>query len=103
LHINPIPERLKQARNKIGISQRELGIRIGMDESSASGRMNHYEKGRHVPDIQTLKKMADELKVPLNYFFCEDAQSAELAILVASLTVEQKTNLIDALTRSQAE
>lgn len=103
MHINPIPERLKQARNKIGVSQRELGIRIGMDESSASGRMNHYEKGRHVPDIQTLKKMADELNVPLNYFFCEDAQSAELAILVASLTVEQKTNLIDALTRSQAE
>ncbi|WP_445425827.1 helix-turn-helix domain-containing protein [Alishewanella sp. HL-SH06] len=103
MHINPIPERLKQARNKIGISQRELGIRIGMDESSASGRMNHYEKGRHVPDIQTLKKMADELKVPLNYFFCEDAQSAELAILVAALTAEQKTHLIEALSRSKTE
>jgi len=103
LHINPIPERLKQARNKIGISQRELGIRIGTDESSASGRMNHYEKGRHVPDIQTLKKMADELKVPLNYFFCEDAQSAEIAILVAALTAEQKTQLIEALSCSETE
>lgn len=74
-----------------------------MDESSASGRMNHYEKGRHVPDIQTLKKMADELKVPLNYFFCEDSQSAELAILIAALTAEQKTQLIEALSRSQTE
>lgn len=74
-----------------------------MDESSASGRMNHYEKGRHVPDIQTLKKMADELKVPLNYFFCEDSQSAELAILIAALTAEQKTQLIESLSCSQAE
>ncbi|WP_351125453.1 helix-turn-helix transcriptional regulator, partial [Shewanella sp. T24-MNA-CIBAN-0130] len=46
LHNSPIPERLKLARKKVGISQKELGVRIGMDESSASGRMNHYEKGR---------------------------------------------------------
>ncbi len=65
---NPIPLRLKQARNKIGISQKELGIKIGMDASSASGRMNHYEKGRHVPDVDTLRKIAGELNVPLNYF-----------------------------------
>jgi transcriptional regulator with XRE-family HTH domain len=97
LHNNPIPERLKLARNKVGISQKELGVRIGMDESSASGRMNHYEKGRHVPDIQTLRKMANELKVPLNYFFCEDDQSAELAILIALLSDEQKKLLISSL------
>lgn len=99
MHYNPIPDRLKQARKKIGISQKELGVRIGMDESSASGRMNHYEKGRHVPDIQTLRKMADELKVPLNYFFCEDDQSAQLAILIASLSDEDKKSLIEVLYR----
>jgi transcriptional regulator with XRE-family HTH domain len=38
LHNSPIPERLKLARKKVGISQKELGVRIGMDESSASGR-----------------------------------------------------------------
>ncbi|WP_315903075.1 helix-turn-helix domain-containing protein [Shewanella phaeophyticola] len=103
LHNNPIPERLKQARKKVGISQKELGVRVGMDESSASGRMNHYEKGRHVPDIQTLRKMADELKVPLNYFFCEDDQSAELAILIASLSDEDKKSLIASLTHSADE
>ncbi|MDF5447060.1 helix-turn-helix transcriptional regulator, partial [Vibrio parahaemolyticus] len=31
---NPFPQRLKQARNRVGISQRELGIRLGMDPSS---------------------------------------------------------------------
>jgi transcriptional regulator with XRE-family HTH domain len=91
---NPIPLRLKQARNKIGISQKELGIKIGMDASSASGRMNHYEKGRHVPDVDTLRKIAEELNVPLNYFFCEDDLSAELACLVSKLDDESKHYLI---------
>lgn len=91
---NPIPERLKTARTKVGISQRELGVRVGMDESSASGRMNHYEKGRHLPDVDTLRKLAEELGVPLNYFFCEDDLSAELACLISNLDKKAKDALI---------
>jgi len=68
---NPLPKRLKEARQRERISQKTLGINIGLDPSSASGRMNHYEKGRHTPDLQTLKRIAEELDVPLNYFFCE--------------------------------
>ncbi len=70
-----------------------------MDESSASGRMNHYEKGRHTPDISTLKKMADALGVPLNYFFCEDEASAELACLISNMSDEDKKILINQLTK----
>lgn len=92
---NPIPIRLKQARAKSGITQKQLGILIGMDENSASGRMNHYEKGRHIPDLATLKKIADELNVPLNYFFCEDDESARLAIEVSKLQNEQKKELME--------
>jgi len=94
---NPIPSRLKNARVSQGISQKELGIRIGLDESSASSRMNHYEKGRHVPDIQTLRKIADELEVPLAYFFCESELSAELSCLIEKLSDEEKSNLISFL------
>lgn len=94
---NPIPERLKAARKKAGISQRELGVKVGMDESTASGRMNHYEKGRHVPDIDTLRKLANELGVPLNYFFCDDELSAELANLISNLDTKSKSDLIKLL------
>ncbi|NOI25725.1 helix-turn-helix domain-containing protein [Vibrio mediterranei] len=94
---NPIPIRLKQARKRAGITQKNLGVMIGMDESSASGRMNHYEKGRHTPDISTLKKMADALGVPLNYFLCEDESSAELACLIAKMSEEQRKELISRL------
>ncbi|MDC0611355.1 helix-turn-helix domain-containing protein [Vibrio sp.] len=91
---NPIPERLKAARKKAKITQKDLGVRIGMEESSASGRMNHYEKGRHVPDIGTLTRMAEELGVPLNYFFCQDDVTAELVCLIDKLSDEEKENLL---------
>ncbi|NOJ25049.1 helix-turn-helix domain-containing protein [Vibrio coralliilyticus] len=94
MEYNPIPTRLKQARKRAGITQKNLGVMIGMDENSASGRMNHYEKGRHTPDISTLKKMADALNVPLNYFFCEDEISAELAIAIKNLSNDNKIQLL---------
>ena len=94
---NPIPARLKAARKKAKITQKDLGVKIGMEESSASGRMNHYEKGRHVPDIGTLSRMAEELNVPLNYFFCKDEVTAELACLIDKLSDEEKAGLLDKL------
>jgi len=94
---NPIPVRLKQARLRLGVSQKELGIRIGMDPSSASGRMNHYEKGRHVPDIDTLSRIADELQVPLAYFFTENELSAELICLISKLSDSDKIKIINML------
>ncbi|MBT1886632.1 MULTISPECIES: helix-turn-helix domain-containing protein [Enterobacteriaceae] len=100
-HPNPIPDRLKTARTKAGITQKELGIRIGMEPSSASGRMNHYEKGRHTPDIDTLKRMADELGVPINYFFCENETTAELARLIANMSEQQQVELIKILKKDQ--
>jgi len=94
---NPIPVRLKEARKKVKLSQKALGVRIGMDEGSASARMNQYEKGKHAPDIQTLKLIADELGVPLNYFFCQEESSAKLACLIAKLSEEQRLELINTL------
>ncbi len=95
---NPVPIRLKEMRKKAKLSQKALGVNIGMDESSASARMNQYEKGKHTPDITTLKAIAVELGVPLSYFFCEDASSAELACLIASMSEEKKQELIRQLT-----
>lgn len=98
---NPITERLKQARKKANLSQKALGERIGMDASSASARMNQYEKGKHTPDVKTLKLIADELGVPLNYFFCEDESSAELACIISQMTESQKKKLIASLSQGK--
>jgi len=62
--------------------------------------MNHYEKGRHVPDIDTLRRMADELNVPLNYLFCDDQKTAELALLISKMTESEQISLIELLKES---
>ena len=95
--INPVPGRIKQARVSKGISQKELGIRIKLDQSSASSRMNHYEKGRHTPDIPTLKRIAEELGKPLAYFLCESESTAELICLIENLSETDKKLLIQSL------
>jgi len=81
------------------ISQKDLGIKIGIDPSSASSRMNHYETGRHMPDFQTLKRLAKALDVPVNYLFCETEESATLASLIDKLDEQQKNELIKLLER----
>jgi transcriptional regulator with XRE-family HTH domain len=96
---SPLPQRLLEARTRKGISQKELGVRLGMEPGSASGRMNHYEKGRHAPDFPTLKRMADELDVPVAFFFGEDEVSAELICLMSKLTDKEKEHLVQELTK----
>ncbi len=92
--ISPLPQRLKQARTAQGISQKQLGIQLGMEPGTASARMNHYEKGKHTPDYATLKAMADELGVPVAYFFCESESTAELLCLLEKMTEEERDNLV---------
>ncbi|MCL1092798.1 helix-turn-helix domain-containing protein [Shewanella kaireitica] len=98
--INPLPLRLKQARTALGISQKQLGIQLGMEPGTASARMNHYEKGKHTPDYATLKAMADELGVPVAYFFCESESTAELLCLLEKMTEEEKADLVKKVTNT---
>lgn len=70
--ISPVPQRLKEARERAGLSQRELGIRAGMDPGSASARVNQYERGRHAPDFGTLASIAHVLDLPVAYFYAVD-------------------------------
>ncbi|WP_341661050.1 helix-turn-helix transcriptional regulator [Vibrio sp.] len=92
---NPIPKRLKEARKKVKVSQKTLGVRIGLDEGVASPRMNQYERGVHTPDVRTLKLMAKELGVPLSYFFCEDDSTAEIATAISKLSEDQRNQVLN--------
>jgi transcriptional regulator with XRE-family HTH domain len=77
----PLPvysRRLREAREALGISQRNLGIKAGIDEFVASPRINRYEKGVHHPHLQIQQKLAQVLGVPLAYFYAEDDELAQL-------------------------
>jgi len=56
----------------MGLSQKALGISAGIDEFSASPRINQYERGKHTPDFSMLKKLAEALNVPTAYFYADD-------------------------------
>lgn len=74
---SPFPKRLKEARLRKGISQKQLGILAGVDPSSASPRMNQYEKGVHTPDFQMVRALAKVLEVPTAFLFCEEEDIAK--------------------------
>ncbi len=59
--------RLKAARIRAGYSQKQLGMLVGMDEFSASARMNQYERERHSPNMRTSEQLAMVLQVPMAY------------------------------------
>jgi hypothetical protein len=48
-----------------------------------------------------MKRGGIPLGVPLNYFFCENEVTAELARLVANMTTKQQEELIDTLKKNQ--
>ena len=76
--------RLREARLKAGLSQKKLGILAGIDEFSASPRVNQYETGRHMPEFTTVERLAKVLGVPTPYLYCRDNELAEWILGFAS-------------------
>lgn len=96
-HQTLFAERLAQARKKTDLSQKQLGILAGLDEFSASPRMNHYERGKHLPDLDTAKRFADILNVPMAYFYCPEDDLAELLLEISRLTQKQRLTLLKSI------
>ena len=69
-------KRLKEARNEAELSQEMLGVLAGIDEASASARMNQYEKGKHEPDFSMVERIAKVLSLPESYFYAKDDEAA---------------------------
>lgn len=64
-------ERLKELRIGRGLSQRELGKRLGMTNSAIS----MYERGEREPDYETLEKIADLFNVDIAYLLGKEIGS----------------------------
>ena len=92
--VSVVAERLKEARLRTGISQKQLGIRAGIDPFSASARVNQYERDKHMPDLQTLTHLARVLSVPVPYFYCADPELAALILKFSALGRAQRKRLL---------
>lgn len=91
----PIPFRLKEARLRSGLTQELLGIKAGIDEYSASARMNQYEKGVHIPNFELLERCATILDVPVEYFYTRSDENAKLLLKFHRMTDKQKIDFLE--------
>ncbi|MBM0108608.1 helix-turn-helix transcriptional regulator [Steroidobacter sp. S1-65] len=80
-----VARRLREARQRAGLSQALLGLRAGIDASVASTRINQYERGKHRPGLGTVERIASCLSIPAPYFYAESDQLA--AWILAYTTV----------------
>lgn len=80
--------RLRAAREALGLSQAELGVRVGIPEDVASTRVNRYERAVHEPTLETAERMAEELGIPLPALVSRDGG---MALLIAGFAALPKT------------
>ncbi len=67
--------RLKELRNQRGMSQKDLGILIGLSDKTISA----YESGRNAPDFEILKKIAKIFGVSVDYMLGASIESENTA------------------------
>ncbi len=72
-----IGNRIQRIRNFRGMSQRQLGIAIGLNEETARGRIAQYESGVRTPKEDLLKKIAEVLDVNYRVIYEPTLTAAE--------------------------
>ena len=87
--------RLRQARLLAGLTQIELGVLAGIDEFSASARVNQYERGVHAPDHGTAARLAAALKVPVSYLFEPNDMLAKVIFTAGKLDENGLEKVLD--------
>lgn len=86
-------ERLKQARLAAGLSQKQLGIRAGIDEFVASTRINRYELGVHKPDYLTAQNLAKVLGISAAFLYAPEDEVALLLFRYAHATKSERAEV----------
>ena len=94
--------RLKEARLRSGLSQKQLGIAAGLDEFVASTRINRYELDIHKVDYLFACKLAMVLHIPVAFFYADEDDLAELIKLYGQATKKERAALLEAVRGRQS-
>ena len=92
--------RLRAARKSAGLTQEALGVSAGIDEFSASARMNQYERGKHWPDFGTACRIAAALGVDPAYFYARSSSVAELLLAFSRAKPTIQKQILTVLTEN---
>lgn len=69
-----IGQRIRKHREAAAISQKKLGIALGLSDKAISA----YESGRTLPPLETLFRIAEELHKPVEYLITEENRETRI-------------------------
>lgn len=84
-----IGENIKKARKAAGLTQKELGERMGVK----AGTVSAFEKDRTYAKLSTLEKFADALDIPVTDLLDDDT----MYNMTFKTIIEKKNNLMKAV------
>ena len=88
-----IGERIRQARENLGLTQEQLAARIDKSQDAISS----YEKGTRGIQIAELPRLAKALEVTVTYFYGDLEPDQEALTLLAQLSPERRRFVMDYL------
>lgn len=90
-------QRLQEARERVGCSQRGLGVRMGLPPKQASVYVNRWERQGKQPSWEAIDKMAQVLAVPPAFFLADNTLLAEVILLAGTKDRERLQALLETL------
>lgn len=87
-------QRLKAAREDAGLTQKELGMSVGLPQETAAVRINRYEKGVHDADLATARRIAQSLGVPLAFLYADTDVLAEAILTLGLLSKSEQRKAV---------
>lgn len=89
--INGLPDRLRDLREKMSLSQRDVAKRLDVSPSLISG----YETGERTPSVEVLLQLSYLYKCSVDYLLGKSKENAVLSIPVDGMTRNQVQILTD--------
>lgn len=89
--------RLRQARQLRGLSQREVGVRMGLDKDTASARISRYESESMAISLESLFELAQALDVPPAYLLASSPAMANAILALVEHNEVQQNRLAELL------
>ena len=95
-------DRIRKTREECGMSLTDLALAVGSDKSA----LGKIERGERVPNVDTVGKLADEMRVPMAPWFQEEPSDNAAAMKqfmdeqqdrLGKLSPEQLSNLMGAI------
>jgi transcriptional regulator with XRE-family HTH domain len=89
--MDQIGKRIRKYREEAGISQKKLGLVLGLSDKAISS----YESGRTLPPIETLYRIAKQLKHPIHLFINEKSKEHSLEEKLFHVEEQMKSIITD--------